>query len=50
MRKELTMDRYWQDFLLLIDRMGTQEWMLVLGGVIILGLFCMRGFGSRSGY
>ena len=40
----------WKDLLRLIDKMGPQEWLLVLAGVIILGLFCMRGFGSRSDY
>lgn len=33
-----------------IDRMGPTEWALLLGAVIVIGLFCMRGFGSRSSY
>ena len=33
-----------------IDSMDTQEWMLVLIGVIVVGFLCMRGFGSRSQY
>ena len=49
-REEPTMNRLWQDAIDLIDGMGTQEWMLVLVGVIVLGFFCMRGFGSRSNY
>ncbi len=32
------------------ERMGTQEWALLLVGVIVVGFFCLRGFGSRSGY
>lgn len=44
------MERYWCEILRVIDRMGTQEWLLVLGGMIIFGLFCMKGFGSRSKY
>ena len=44
------MDRFWRDVVQLIDTMGTQEWMLALAGVIVLGLFCMRGLGSRSKY
>ncbi len=39
-----------QSALRTIDRLGPTEWVLVLGGVIVVGLFCMRGFGSRSGY
>jgi hypothetical protein len=38
------------DVMRTIDRMGTEEWALALGGLIIVGLICMRGFGSRSGY
>jgi len=33
-----------------IDQMGTQEWGLALGAMVVFGFFCMRGFGSRSGY
>ncbi len=33
-----------------IDRLGPTEWVLVLGAVILVGLVCMRGFGSRSNY
>jgi len=33
-----------------VDRMDTQEWLLLLVGVIIVGVFCLRGFGSRSQY
>jgi hypothetical protein len=32
------------------DRLSPQQWLLVLGVVIIIGLFCLRGFGSRSQY
>ena len=33
-----------------VNSMGTQEWVLALVGVIIVGFFCLRGFGSRSKY
>jgi hypothetical protein len=32
------------------DRLNPQQWLLVLGVVIIIGLVCLRGFGSRSQY
>ena len=48
--EEPVMGRYWHDFIQLTDSMGTQHWMLVLGAVLVLGFFCMRGFGSRSNY
>jgi hypothetical protein len=31
-------------------RLDPQQWLLVLLVVIIIGLICMRGFGSRSQY
>jgi hypothetical protein len=34
----------------MIDRMDMQQWLMVLIGVVIIGLICMRGFGSRSSY
>jgi len=33
-----------------IERMGMQEWGLVLFAMIFLGFMCMRGFGSRKDY
>lgn len=40
----------WRDLMRLINRMDMQEWALVLVGAIIVGFFCLRGFGSRSKY
>ncbi len=34
----------------MIDRMGPTEWAVALGAVIVVGVVCMRGFGSRSNY
>ena len=44
------MSHLWRDAMRYIDRLDTQEWMFVLVGMIVLGLVCMRGFGSRSNY
>jgi len=44
------MQRWWNDILRLIDRMDPQEWILVSAVAILLGAFCLRGFGSRSKY
>jgi len=44
------MDHLWRDFMRLIDGMGAQEWALVLVASIVVGFFCLRGFGSRSKY
>jgi hypothetical protein len=32
------------------DQLDTQHWLYVLVGVVIVGFFCLRGFGSRSNY
>ncbi len=40
----------WKNLMQTIDSMDTQQWLLVLWGVIVVGFFCMRGFGSRSQY
>lgn len=40
----------WRDAMRVIDSVDAQEWLLVLLGVIVVGLFCLRGFGSRSRY
>ena len=32
------------------DGLDAQQWLLVLIGVVVVGLVCLRGFGSRSDY
>jgi len=32
------------------DRLEPQHWLFVLAAVIVVGLICLRGFGSRSQY
>ena len=44
------MDHFWRETMRVIDRMGTHEWALVMGAMIIVAIVCMRGFGSRSKY
>ena len=44
------MQSFFREILRLIDRLGPTEWVLVLGVVIVIGLVCMKGFGSRSSY
>lgn len=33
-----------------MNGMGTWEWFAVLVAVLVVGLFCMKGFGSPSSY
>jgi len=44
------LDQFCRDVMRFIDRMDTQDWLLALLAVVVVGLFCMRGFGSRSNY
>jgi hypothetical protein len=33
-----------------VEHFDKQDWMLVMVAVLVLGAFCLRGFGSRSNY
>lgn len=33
-----------------IDRSNSQHWVLLLAAVVVIGLFTLRGFGSRADY
>ena len=44
------MTRLFHDALRYLERLDTQGWVLLLLGVIVVGFFCLRGFGSRSNY
>ena len=39
-----------RDVIRFIEQMDAQDWLLALLAVVLIGLFCMRGFGSRSDY
>ena len=42
--------RYYETLVNHIFRMGMWEWFGVGLGVLLLGVYCMRGYGSRSNY
>lgn len=44
------MDKIFREIMRMTARMDTEHWLLVGLGVLVLGFFCLRGFGSRSGY
>ena len=44
------MNHLWREIVHIVERMDTHHWALALVAVIIVGFFCLRGFGSRSGY
>ncbi len=33
-----------------LESLGPHEWVMILGALIVVGLICCRGFGSRSNY
>lgn len=33
-----------------LDHFSRREWLAVLAVVVVIGFFCMRGFGSRTTY
>jgi hypothetical protein len=43
-------NQFIRDVVRFIEQMDTQDWLLALLAVVVVGLFCMRGFGSRSNY
>jgi hypothetical protein len=48
--EEPTVGYLWREVMRTISAMDAEECVLVLVGVIVVGLFCLRGFGSRSRY
>lgn len=40
----------YHDMMRFVERMDPQEWLLALIAVVVVGLVCMRGYGSRSSY
>jgi hypothetical protein len=44
------MGKFYREVLRFLEQLDTQEWVLVLMGLVVVGFLCMRGFGSRSDY
>jgi hypothetical protein len=44
------MGQFCREVMRFIERMDAQDWLLALLAVVVVGLICMRGFGSRSDY
>jgi hypothetical protein len=44
------MSRIWTEIGRVINHMGMREWFWVLAAMILVGLICLRGYGSRSKY
>ena len=42
--------KYYNSFMHMLNGFGLWEWVLIGVAVLAIGLFCMRGFGSRSNY
>jgi hypothetical protein len=44
------MAHLWKEVVRYTAHFSAQEWLLLLLAVIVVGFFCLRGFGSRSNY
>ncbi len=44
------MQRYLDLFFRYAENLTPEHWLLVLAGLVVVSLVCMRGFGSRSNY
>ena len=41
---------YYNSVMRAVAGLGPNEWLVVMIAVVLLGFFCMKGFGSRSDY
>ena len=46
----LPVERYFHELFRYVERLDTHHWVLVFVAAVIVGVLCMRGFGSRSDY
>jgi hypothetical protein len=44
------MNQIFREIMRRVDHMGMHEWFWVLAAMILVGVICLRGFGSRSKY
>jgi hypothetical protein len=44
------MSRVWYTVSAMLNGVSLYEWVGVLLVVLLIGVFCMRGFGSRKNY
>ncbi len=44
------MNYYYREIMHFLGHMSPQGWLLVMAAMIVVALFCMRGFGSRTRY
>ena len=44
------MSHLYHELVRYLERLGPREWVMILAAMIIVGVVCLRGFGSRSNY
>jgi hypothetical protein len=49
-RRESSMSHFFREILRYGDHLGPHGWFWVLAAMILVGVICLRGFGSRSQY
>ena len=45
-----SLSRYWNEIINWVFRLDREGWFLVGCGVLIIGVLCLRGYGSRKHY
>ncbi len=40
----------YRDTMRLLMQMEREHWVIAFGVLVVVGFFCMRGFGSRTSY
>lgn len=41
---------YYNKTISYLNTLNEQEWLILLALVVVVGVVCLRGFGSRAGY
>jgi hypothetical protein len=44
------MNEYYRAAMVTMDGLSTQQWTVLMVFLVFIGVFCMKGFGSRTTY
>lgn len=47
---DINMHYYYREIMHFLGHMSPQGWLMVMAAMIVVAVFCMRGFGSRTRY
>jgi len=46
----LSFNSVWNEFAYLAGQLDQQAWLVICAIAMVVGYFCLRGFGSRNSY